>query len=593
MYASLLLAYWPALRGARIWDDEFELLPPSLQSLHGLWRIWFEPGAASQYYPLYHSAFWVEHQFWGDSVLGYHLANLTEHALAAFLVVMIVRRLALPGAWLAGLLFALHPVCVESVAWMTEQKNTLSAVFYMASALTYLHFDRSRRKSQYFLASGLFVLALLSKSVTATLPGALLVVFWWQRGRINWRRDVLPLLPWFVAGGSFGQFTGWAERTLGGASGKSYDLTLVQHILLAGRIPFFYASKILWPTNLTFSYPLWQIDPAVWWQYLYPLALFALLAAFVAQAWRSNSRAQRAPLAALLFFVGSLFPLLGFFHVYYFRFSFVADHFQYLASLGILVPVACILTLTIPLVLPWKRAILAVGIMLLTVLGILTWRQSSIYKDPETIYRVTLARNPESFMAHCNLGWLLAQRPGGLPEAIAEYQAALRIKPNFAIAHNDLGIAWAQTPGRLPDAITEFQAALQIQPNYANAHMNLGNAWAQTGKLPEAIAEYQAALRIAPNDAKAHANMGIVLVQAGRLPEAIAEYQAALRIKPNSPAIHNYLGVALAQAGRLPEAIAQYEAAIQLRPDSPDAEAARQAIAKLRAREGQSGQPSR
>lgn len=623
MYASLLLVYWPALRGGKIWDDEFQITPPSLQSLHGLWRIWFEPGAASDYYPIFHSAFWVEHRLWGESVLGYHLVNLTEHALAAFLVVLIVRRLALPGAWLAGLLFALHPVCVESVAWMTEQKNTLSAVFYMAAVLAYLHFDRSRRRSQYFLASGLFVLALLSKSVTATLPGALLVVLWWQRGRINWRRDVLPLLPWFGAGASFSLFTGWVEWTIIGASGKSYDLTLAQHILLAGRIPFFYASKILWPTNLTFTYPRWQIDPAVWWQDLYPLALLALIAAFVAQAWRSTRRAQRAPLAALLYFLGTLFPLLGFLHIYYFRFSFVADHFQYLASLGILVPAACILTLTLPRLLRWKPATIAAEIALLAVLGVLTWRQSSTYKDAETLFRITVARNPQSFMDHCNLGWLLAEKPGGLPDAIAEYQTALRIQPNFAIAHNDLGIAWAQTPGRLQDAITEFQAALQIQPSYANAHMNLGNAWLQLGKLPEAIAEYRAALRIAPDDAKAHANLGNALAQTGRLPEAIAEYQAALRIRPNSAAIHDILGVALVQAGRLPEAITEFQAAlerqpndadthellgnalaqmpgrrqdaitqyqtvIELRPESPSAEKARQAIARLRAPETKS-----
>jgi tetratricopeptide (TPR) repeat protein len=620
MYASSLLAYWPALRGGKIWDDKFQITPPSFQSLHGLWRIWAQPGAASDYYPLFHSAFWVEHRLWGDSVLGYHLANLTEHAVAAFLVVLIVRRLALPGAWLAGMLFALHPVNVESVAWMAEQKNTLSAMFYMASALTYLHFDRGRRRSQYLLASGLFVLALLSKSVTATLPPALLVVFWWQRGRITWRHDALPLLPWFVVGAAFGLFTGLVEWTIIGASGKGYDLTLVQHILLAGRIPFFYASKILWPANLTFTYPRWQLNPAVWWQYLYPLALLILIAALVDQAWRSNRREQRAPLAAFLFFLGTLFPMLGLLHIYYFRFSFVADHFQYLASLGILVPVACTLTLTVPRFLPWKHATIVVEIMLLAVLGLLTWRQCGMYKDAKTLYRVTLARNPGSFMAHCNLGWLLAESPGGLPDAIAEFQAALRIQPNYAIAHNDLGIAWIQTPGHLQDAISEFQAALRIQPNYANAHMNLGNVWLQLGKLQDAIAEYQATIRIEPDSAKAHANMGNALVQAGRLPEAIAQYQAALRIRPDSAAIHKILGVALVQAGRLTEAIAelqaaleqqpndanthellgnalaqmpgrqqdaiaQYEAVIELRPDSPDARNARQAITRLQAQE--------
>ena len=177
MFVATLVAYWPALHGAFLWDDDAHITPPSLRSLHGLWRIWFDVGATQQYYPLLHSAFWLEHHLWGDAVVGYHLMNLGLHAGAAYLVVMIVRRLDLPGAWLAGFLFALHPVCVEAVAWISEQKSTLSAAFYLAAALTYLHFDRTRRTSQYVVAFGLFVAAMLTKSVTATLPAALLLVF--------------------------------------------------------------------------------------------------------------------------------------------------------------------------------------------------------------------------------------------------------------------------------------------------------------------------------------------------------------------------------------------------------------------------------
>ncbi len=221
IFASLIVVYWPALTGGIIWDDERHITRPALQSLHGLWRIWFDLTATQQYYPLLHSAFWVEHRLWGDAVIGYHLANLTEHALSAFLIILILRRLEFRGAWLAGLLWALHPVCVESVAWMSEQKSTLSGVFYFAAALTYLHFDRSRRKSLYFAAFALFVLALLSKSVTATLPAALLVVFWWQRGRIEWRRDVMPLLPWFIIGATAGLFTAWVEAHVIGAAARA------------------------------------------------------------------------------------------------------------------------------------------------------------------------------------------------------------------------------------------------------------------------------------------------------------------------------------------------------------------------------------
>jgi hypothetical protein len=184
---SVVVAYWPALNGGLVWDDAGHITRPDLRSLYGLWRIWAELGATQQYYPALHSAFWLEHRLWGDALVGYHLTNVFLHGTSAWLVLLIVRRLALPGGLLAALIFALHPVCVESVAWISEQKNTLSAALYLASA-PYLSFDATRRRSSYVAASALFVLALLSKTVVAALPGLLLVIFWWQRGRIGWKR---------------------------------------------------------------------------------------------------------------------------------------------------------------------------------------------------------------------------------------------------------------------------------------------------------------------------------------------------------------------------------------------------------------------
>ncbi|MGA9898567.1 MAG: tetratricopeptide repeat protein [Terriglobales bacterium] len=601
IFLAVPLAYWPALHGGLVWDDTAHVTAPSMQSLHGLWRIWFDLGATQQYYPLLYSAFWIEHRLWGDAVLGYHLANVALHALAACLVVLIVRRLALPGAWLAGLIFALHPVCVEAVAWISEQKSTLSAVFYLAAGLTYLHFDQSRRRSRYLWALGLFVLALLSKTVTAILPAALLVVFWWQRGRLDWRRDVHPLLPWFVLGAGAGLFTAWVEKTRVGAEGAGFSLSLAQRLLLPGRMIFFYAGKLLWPSNLIFTYPRWQPDVTVWWQYLYPLGVVIL----VVVLW---SLPRRGPLAGFLIFSGTLFPVLGFLNVYPFRYSFVADHFQYLASLGIIVPVACGLVLGISRISPGKTANTAVLLMVPAVLAILTWRESGMYSDSQTLYRTTLARNPNSWMAHDNLGIILAQVPGRLPgaiaefqaavrlnpanshghvnlgnaleqvpgrlpQAIAEYQAALRIEPDYAEAHSNLGFALAQIPGQLPQAIAEYRAALRIRPSLADTHDYLGVALAQTpSQLPAAIAEYQAALRFNPKYAEAHYNLGSALAQMGRLPEAIAEFQAALRIQSGDAEAHNNLGVVLAQTGRLPEAIAEFQAALRIQPDYAEAQ---------------------
>jgi tetratricopeptide (TPR) repeat protein len=565
IFCATLAAYLPALQGGLLWDDSSHLTKPGLQSFHGLWRIWFEVGATQQYYPLLHSAFWLEHRIWGDAPAGYHLTNVALHALSACLIVMIMKRLSLPGAWFAGFVFALHPVHVESVAWISEQKSTLSGAFYLASLLTYLHFDQDRRKSKYLLATGLFVLALLSKTVTATLPAVLLVIFWWRRGRLEWKRDVRPLLPWFALGVSAGLFTSWVERTLVGARGADFLLTPMQRVLIAGRAICFYAGKLLWPTNLMFFYPHWKIDPAVGWQWLFPAGVLALGMGLAFAASR-----YRGPLAGSLIFSGTLFPVLGFLNVYPFRYSYVADHFQYLASLGIIVPITSALIGASERMSSRRAVTTTCCFMLILLLGVLTWRQSRMYRDVETLYRESLARNPGSWLAHYNLGVLLAEMPGRLPDAIAEYQAALQIKPDYAEAHVNLGNSLFQTPGRLPDAIAEYQAALQINPDYAEAHDDLGIALSFTpGRLPDAIAEYQATLRIKPDNAEAHVNLGNALSQMpGRQREAIAEYQAALGMDPDNAEAHYDLGNLLARAaGRLQDAIAEYQAALRINPD--------------------------
>ena len=401
IFLVTLLAYLPAIGAGFIWNDSDYVTKTALQSLHGLWRIWFELGATEQYYPLLHSAFWFEHRLWGDAPMGYHLVNILLHATSACLFGAALSRLlrgwsglsrrslaktALPPirslgseesktstasngriegnsphphagsstegkaalsavGLLAALLFALHPVCVESVAWISEQKNTLSTVFYLLSALAYFKWREKksgsaisgpdRRPSFYWFAFGIFILALLTKSVTATLPAALLVVIWWREGRLSWKRDFAPLFPWLVLGAASGLFSGWVERTYVGARGAEFTLNALERCLLAGRATWFYLGKLLWPANLIFIYPRWNVSSAEGWQYLFPLAALALVAAL----WLIRRR-SRAPLAAFLFFAGSLFPTLGFFNLYAFVFSYVADHWQYLPSLGVFAVVA-------------------------------------------------------------------------------------------------------------------------------------------------------------------------------------------------------------------------------------------------------------
>jgi tetratricopeptide (TPR) repeat protein len=560
IFGLLVLVYYPALHGGRVWDDDAHITPPQLQSWSGLWRIWFELGATQQYYPLLHSAFWIEHWMWGDSVFGYHLVNLILHGISAFLVIAIMRRLSILGAGLGALIFTLHPVCVESVAWISEQKNTLSAVCYLSSALLYLRFDQTRKKGLYLWALGLFVLALLSKSVTATLPAALLVVLWWQRGRLEWKRDLLPLAPWILIGVASGFLTAWVERRYIGAEGAAFALTPVQRCLLAGRILWFYFGKLVWPVNLMFVYPRWNINPAQGWQYLFPAGTVAVAAVF---GW--IARKSRGPLAGLLFFAVTLIPALGFVNVYPFIFSYVADHFQYLASLGVIVPAAAALTTAarrVPTGVSW------VGSLVVTVFAILTWSQSGTYQNAETLYRSTLALNPASWLAESNLGGELMKSPGRSSEAVPHLEAALSLKPDLAEAHNNMGLIFSDDRLRLPEAIAEFQLALRIKPNWAEAHNNLGSALSDAGHREEAIAQFREALRIDPNYAEAHNNLGSTISESpNQQAEAIAEFEAALAINPNLAEAHANLGTALAKAGRIPEAILHMEKAVRIRPD--------------------------
>jgi tetratricopeptide (TPR) repeat protein len=561
---AALVAYWPALHGGLLWDDAAHLTKLQLRSLHGLWDIWFHLGATAQYYPLLHSLFWLEFRLWGAAPIGYHLCNVVLHSASALLVVLIVRRLELPGAWLAGFVFALHPVCVESVAWMSEQKSTLSGVFYLGSALSYLYFSRTRRRPQYYLALALFVLSLLSKSVTATLPAVLLVIVWWRNGRLDWNRDIRPLSGWLVLGACSGFFTVWVEKTYVRAEGAEFVLTPLQHVLLAGRVVWFYAGKVLWPVNLMFNYPRWTLDPGQWWQYLYPAGLAVLLAAFVLWA-----RRNRGPLAALLIFGGTLTPVLGFLNVYPFRYSYVADHFQYLAALAIIVPVSSLLALAARRVALSKQAAAACGGLLVLGLGALTWRQAHIYSDAETLYRETLERNPASFLARTNLCAALVQTPGRLPDAVAPCEESLRQRPDLAETHLNLALLKVQTPGEIPEAIAELRAALRIRPAYAAAHYDLGKALALSGRFSEAIDEYRAALRIGPDNPDAYLGIGnALLALPGRQQDAIAAFENALRILPCYPdALYGEGGAMMQMPGRSADAFAEFEAALQCQPD--------------------------
>ena len=571
LVAAVLFAYQPVWHAGFIWDDDAHVTRPELRSLAGLARIWIHLGATHQYYPLVHSFFWVEHRLWGDWPPAYHLVNILLHAFSALLLVKVLRRMKIPGAWLAAAIFALHPVQVESVAWVSELKNTLSGVFYLGAVLAYLGFDQDRRRGNYALALGLFVLGLMSKTVIATLPAALLVVFWWQRGKLSWRRDVVPLIPLFVAGIVAGLFTAWVERKFAGAEGSEYDFSFVERLLIAGRATCFYLGKLFWPVNLIFIYPRWQVSQMAWWQYFFPAFAGLLLGAL---AWLQRWR--RGPLAGLLFFVITLFPALGFFNVYPFRFSFVADHFQYLASIG---PIA-LAAAGICTGFNWlgkRRSFWAPvsGGILLTVLGVLTWRQCGMYADVETLWRTTLARNPGSSLANNNIGVILV-RKGQLEEAFAHFKKALQSRPDDPDARNNLGLTltkayddYANTlvqMGRDDEAIVQFGKVLEICPDFADARHELAVILLQKGRVDEAIAQFQKIQKQYPANEMAYFDLGNACFQKGQMDEAVMYYQKALKIKPDDASACNNLGMALLQKGMPDEAAVRFRKALALQP---------------------------
>ena len=468
--------------------------------------------------------------------------------------------------WFAAALFAVHPVGVESVAWISEQKNVLSLVFYLSAAFVYLDFDSSRRKRSYGWAVAFFLLALGTKTVTATLPAALLVVLWWKNGGLRWRRDIMPLLPWFVGSAIAGATTAWVERVLIGASGSTYDLSFGERLLLAGRVIWFYLGKLVWPADLMFIYPRWDIraSSGSW--------LFWLVGAagVTVALWLMRKR-LRGPLAGWLFFVGSLFPALGFFNVYPFVFSYVADHFQYLASLGVIVIAAVGIAQWFASVPPPLRY--AAGILCTLLVGlmvVLTNQQSRNYRDGVTLYRATLKINPACWMAHNNLAMAIAANPDAMPETLAHYAEALRLNPNNAEIHNNFGNQLLQL-GREAEAIAEFETALRLDPAYLLARLNLANTFAKDPRrLPEAMRNYAEALRQFPDNAEAHFSLATTLgTLEGREAEALAEFAMTLQLQPDHAGAHAGRAEILARMpGHGPEIKTEYETALRLAPET-------------------------
>lgn len=563
-----VVAYHAALQAGFIWDDDnYVTANSTLRDLEGLWRIWFEPLSTPQYYPVTFSTLWIEYHLWELDPFGYHLTNVLLHGLNAVLFWRVLRVLGIPGAWLAAAIFALHPIQVESVAWITERKNVLSGAFYLAAALAYFQFSppaSNDRKSAawYALALVLFIAALLSKTVTCTLPAALLLVYVWKRGRLE-RRDVAALLPFFVLGLLGAATTVWVEREHVGAQGAEWVFSAAERLLMMGRILWFYVWTLVWPSNLAFMYPRWQIDTSVWWQYAFPAAAVGVIVGLAV----FRRRLGDGPLVAVLFYAGTLVPALGLFNVYPMRYSFVADHFAYLATLGLIALAAALAAkaaevFSLPRV---PRVVVVIG--LLSGLGFLTWQQTRIYNDPQSLWTDTVAKNPSSWAARVNLGGVYADQ-GLLDEAIAEMQASVELLPSAPETHNALGAMWEQQ-GDLVRAEAAFREALRLESRYYEAHTNLGIVYTSLGKFDEATSHFAVAIRLKPQYADAYYNAGVAFAQAGRQTEAARHFGQTLLLVPNHAPAHEGMCGALVEQGRIQDALRHCHEAVQLQGESP------------------------
>lgn len=541
------IAYIPATKAGFIWDDLQNVeRNPNLKDWKGLWRTWVDIKANFHYYPLTHASFWIEYQIWKRSPTGYHIDNVVLHCISVLLLWRILAMLGIPGAWLVATIFAIHPVHVESVAWITERKNTLSGVFYFAAFLSYLRFYEYKYRGYYILSFLFYVLALMSKTAVCSLAVIILFMIWWREGRLR-LRDWGFMLPFFIAAVILGLLTMWIERHFLGSIGPEWDFTLTQRCLIASRALWFYVWKLIFPLNLTFIYPRWDIDTMSLFQWLPVVLTIVVFSLF----WLLRKRIGRGPFACIAFFVITLAPGIGFINHYFMRYSFVGDHFQYLASIGIIILVVRGM-LYISALMNNRYAWIKGGCvgLIVVILGLLTWKQCFIYKDEQALWQDTLNKNPDAGIAYNNLGIILAAK-GEEDKAMNAFEKAVQKNPDFALVHSNLGVVYMQK-GMYDEAIAEYMKAISIDPRYALTYFNLGVAYGSKGMYGKAISNYLMAFTVGPNFAMAYGDFG----------KAIVESKKVSDIQANLAEVYNNLGNVYAKRGMYDEAIEEYTKAI-------------------------------
>ena len=596
--AIVFAAYIPAMRGGFAWDDSLLITDnPLIKDPAGLRRFWV--GAeATDYFPLAFTAHWLEWRLWGMQAAGYHAVNVLLHAISAVLLWRVLRRLDVPGAWLAGALFAVHPVAADSVAWISECKNGLSMAFCLASLLAWLRFDNvslhhddttsttgttsgtphsALRSPHYLLSLVLFLLALLAKSSVVILPFVLLLCGWWRRGTIT-RKDILRSVPFFALAAALGLVTIWFQRhnAIHGMTVRSEGAA--SRLAASGWIVWFYLYKVLLPAGLCAIYPRWNVDGASAAAYL-PLAL---LAAGMIWLWMrrkgagrpfdgaqggpepfdvAHGRTGRAPLFAAAYFLIALLPVLGGVNMLFMGLSLVADHFQYLAMIGVIAFAAAVLARAAS-ARGWAgRAGVAASVGCVLALGVLTWNRAGLYGDELRLWQDNLAKNPSAVVY--NAQGVARSYAGRHEQALESFDAAIRLKPELAEAWVNRAVA-LQGLGRFEEAIHDYDEALKLRPADAATYDGRGNALAHLNRPDAALADYDQAISLSPGYGLAYYNRGNLHFNAGRLDLALGDYDEAIRLMPEYARAWNSRGTVLARLGRGDDALRDFSQALAL-----------------------------
>jgi tetratricopeptide (TPR) repeat protein len=564
-----LFTYWPIFSATWVWDDTIEILTNSEihKSFESLVSIWINPQGLD-YFPLKTTLQWFEWHIWGANPLGYHLMSLGLHLFSSFIIWRIFKKLGFSLSWLGAILFLVHPLAVQSVAWVSELKNTLSLPFLLLSFDTFIDYEnfcfsnKINSKRLFLLSLGYFILAMLAKSSVVMLPLILLLYIWCKRNSIS-KKDFISLSPFFLVSLILGIVTIFFQHTRA-IAGESFEIgsffeRCYSSILIIG----FYLKLFFFPLYLTPIYPRWSVDNL---QVAIVLGWLSLLTLLI-YLFRNNSVTSNKLLLGLGWFIINLIPVLGIIPMSFLKYAQVSDHFTYISIIGSI----ALITLFFSTLHDWVKnkkrylsyAIILAKISMLIFLAYVSNSHAKDFQDDLSFYTKIITDNPSCWMAHDNLGNIYNDNKL-YPEAIAEYNEVLKLNPHYAKAHFNLGLALVDF-GNIPEGISHYKEAITLHPEVAEFHNNLGIALSLLGKSEEAILEFKNTLKLNSKYSDAELNWGLVLARDKRIPEAIEHLKESIKLNPKSDHAHLLLGYAYQALERQNEADQEFSIAKNLK----------------------------